>query len=235
VDISTMRSYVRSVVDIDSTDISDDVMNRFLGEAYDVIVYSEKRWPFFEVATTFDTVASQKDYTVAAVGASVTNGLREIASLRTDNHVLEYIGRDDGDVIYPLDSNTTGNPWYWSFWADSVRLYPTPSSIDTVYVRGYKDPAAFGAGVSDATEPSDLPTPFHMVLATYGIARAYEQQEDPTMSAQYFSIFNQELDNLRARYEDMPAAQPVRLNSRSVSRWMSQSYLPNRLRYSWES
>lgn len=234
-DISTMRSYVRSVVDIDTSDISDDVMNRFLGEAYDVIVYSEKRWPFFEVATTFDTVADQKDYTLAVVGASVTNGLREIAAIRTDNHVLEYIGRDDGDVIYPLDSNTTGKPWYWSFWADSVRLYPTPSSADTIYVRGYEDPAAFGAGSSDSTEPSDLPTPFHMVLATYGIARSYEQQEDPTMSAQYFSLFNQELDNLRARYEDMPAAQPVRLNSRSVSRWMSQSYLPNRLRYSWES
>ena len=229
-----MRSYVRSVVDIDTSDISDDVMNRFLGEAYDVIVYSEKRWPFFEVATTFNTVQDQKDYTVAVVGAAVTNGLREIAALRTDNHVLEYIGRDDGDVIYPLDSNTSGKPWYWSFWADSIRLYPTPGSVATVYVRGYKDPAAFGAGVSDATEPSDLPTPFHMVLATYGIARAYEQQEDPTMSAQYFSIFNQELENLRARYEDMPAAQPVRLNSRSASRWMSQSYLPRRLRYSWE-
>ena len=234
-DISSMRSYIRSVVDIDSTDISDDVMNRFLGEAYDVIVYSEKRWPFFEVATTFNTVQDQKDYTVAVVGAAVTNGLREIAALRTDNHVLEYIGRDDGDVIYPLDSNTSGRPWYWSFWADSIRLYATPGSVDTVYVRGYKDPAAFGAGVSDATEPSDLPTPFHMVLATYGIARAYEQQEDPTMSAQYFSIFNQELENLRARYEDMPAAQPVRLNSRSVSRWMAQSYLPRRLRYSWET
>ena len=229
-----MRSYVRSVVDIDSSDISDDVMNRFLGEAYDVIVYSEKRWPFFEVATTFNTVASQKDYTVAAVGALVTNGLREIASLRTGTQVLEYIGRDDGDIIYPLDSTASGNPWYWSFWADSIRLYPTPGSILTINVRGYKDPAAFGAGVSDATEPSDLPTPFHMVLATYGIARAYEQQEDPTMSAQYFSIFNQELDNLRARYEDMPAAQPVRINSRSASRWMSQSYLPRRLRYGWE-
>ena len=229
-----MRSYIRSVVDIDTSDISDDVMNRFLGEAYDVIVYSEKRWPFFEVATTFNTVASQKDYTTAAVGALVTNGLREIASLRTGNQVLEYIGRDDGDIIYPLDSNTSGDPWYWSFWADSIRLYPTPGSILTINVRGYKDPAAFGAGVSDATEPSDLPTPFHMVLATYGIARAYEQQEDPTMSAQYFSIFNQELDNLRARYEDMPAAQPVRINSRSASRWMSQSYLPRRLRYGWE-
>ena len=232
--ISEMRSYIRSVVDIDSSDISDDVMNRFLGEAYDVIVYSEKRWPFFEVSTTFSTAGSTKDYTLATVGASVTNGIREIASLRTDDHVIQYLGRDTGDIVYPLDSTTSGDPWYWSYWAYNVRLYPTPGSGETVYVRGYKNPAAFGAGSSDATEPSDLPTPFHMVLATYGIARAYEQQEDPTMASQYFSIFNQELENLRARYEDTPAPQPVRLNSRTASRWMSQSYLPNRLRYSWE-
>tara|TARA_R100000008_G_scaffold14271_1_gene6956 strand:+ start:1074 stop:1778 length:705 start_codon:yes stop_codon:yes gene_type:complete len=232
--ISEMRSYIRSVVDIDSSDISDDVMNRFLGEAYDVIVYSEKRWPFFEVSTTFSTTGGTEDYALATVGASVTNGLREIASLKTDDHVIQYLGRDTGDIVYPLDSTTSGDPWYWSYWADNVRLYPTPGSGETVYVRGYKNPAAFGAGSSDATEPSDLPTPFHMVLATYGIARAYEQQEDPTMASQYFSIFNQELENLRARYEDTPAPQPVRLNSRTASRWMSQSYLPNRLRYSWE-
>ena len=232
--ISEMRSYIRSVVDIDSSDISDDVMNRFLGEAYDVIVYSEKRWPFFEVSTTFSTTGGTEDYALATVGASVTNGLREIASLKTDDHVIQYLGRDTGDIVYPLDSTTSGDPWYWSYWGDTVRLYPTPDSTYTVYVRGYKNPAAFGAGSSDATEPSDLPTPFHMVLATYGIARAYEQQEDPTMASQYFSIFNQELENLRARYEDTPAPQPVRLNSRTASRWMSQSYLPNRLRYSWE-
>lgn len=232
--ISEMRSYIRSVVDIDSSDISDDVMNRFLGEAYDVIVYSEKRWPFFEVSTTFSTSGGTKDYTLATVGASVTNGIREIASLRTDDHVIQYLGRDTGDIVYPLNSNGSGNSWYWSYWADNVRFYPTPGSGETVYVRAYKNPAAFGAGSSDATEPSDLPTPFHMVLATYGIARAYEQQEDPTMASQYFSIFNQELENLRARYEDTPAPQPVRLNSRTASRWMSQSYLPNRLRYSWE-
>jgi len=235
VDISTMRSYVRSVVDIDSSDISDDTMNRFLGEGYDVIVYSEKRWPFFEAATSFTTVADQKDYTLATVGASLTNGLREIAALRTDNHVVTYVGRDEGDVVYPLDTNTIGAAWWWSFWGDNLRLYPTPGSTGTtIYVRGYSDPAAFGAGVSDATEPSDLPTPFHMVIATYGVARAYEQQEDPTMAGQYFQIFNQELDNLKARYDDMPAPQPVLLNSRNASRWRSQVILPNRLRYSWE-
>lgn len=228
-----MRSYVRSVVDIDASDISDDTMNRFLGEGYDVIVYSEKRWPFFEAEATFDTVADQKDYTLAVVGASVTNGLREIASLRTTGHVVTFVGRDSGDVVYPLDSAGTGEPWWWSFWADSVRMYPTPGGVHTITVRGYKDPAAFGAGSADAVEPVDLPTPFHIVVATYGIARAYEQQEDPVMAAQYFAVFNQELDNLRARYEDMPAPQPIILNSQRIRRWGGQSYLPGRLRYPW--
>ena len=229
-----MRSYVRSVVDIDSSDISDDTMNRFLGEGYDVIVYSEKRGPFFEVEATFPTVASQKDYTLAVVGGSVTNGLRDIASLRTDDHVITYVGRDTGDVVYPLDVSGTGEPWWWSYWAEKVRLYPTPSAVHTVTLRGYAEPAAFGAGSSDATEPSDLPTPFHIVVATYGIARAYEQQEDPVMAAQYFAVFNQELDNLRARYEDTPSPQPIIVGSRRASRWLSQSYLPGRMRYSWE-
>ena len=38
-----MRDYVRNVVDIDSTDISDVTMNTFIREGYNVIVYSEKR------------------------------------------------------------------------------------------------------------------------------------------------------------------------------------------------
>lgn len=228
-----MRSYVRSVVDIDSADISDDTLNRFLGEGYDVIVYSEKRWPFYEVATTFSTSSSTKDYSLATVGASVTTGLREIAALRTDDHILGFIGRDDADGSYPLDVNTTGQPWHWSFWADSVRLHPIPDATYTVNVRGYKKPTAFGAGSSDATEPSDLPEPFHMQIATYGVARAYEQQEDPQMAGQYFAIFNQELDNLRARYDDMPAPQPIVLNSRSGFGG-ARTVLADRLRYAWE-
>jgi len=55
------------------------------------------------------------------------------------------------------------------------------------------------------------------------------------MGQQYYSQFIQELDNLRARFEDSPAPQPLMLNSIRASRWMSQSYLPGRLRYSWES
>jgi len=234
VQISEMRTYVRSVVDIDSSDIADDTLNRFLGEGYDVIVYSEKRWPFYEAETSFSTVADTKDYTLATVGASVTTGLREIAALRTNDHVVDFVGRDAGDVAYPLDVTSTGEPSHWSFWADTVRMYPTPDAVYTVNVRGYKNPTAFGAGSSDATEPSDLPEPFHIVIATYGVARAYEQQEDPDMAVQYLSLFNQELDNLKGRYDDMPAPQPVLLNSRHSGRWRSGAAMPSRLAYSWE-
>jgi len=234
VNIEDMRAYVRSVVEIDSTDISDDVMNRFLGEGYDQVVYSEKRWPWYEVSTTFPTVNGVSDYSMATVGASETNGLREIQSLRTDDHVLSFLGRDDGDIVYPLNSSGTGNVYYWSFWAESVRMYPTPSSPETIYVRGYKNPTSFGVTSEDGTSPSDFPEPFHIVIATYAISRSYDQQEDPDMAVTYFNTFIRELDNLRARYLDSPAPQPLVLNSTNASRWRSQSYLPNRLRYSWE-
>ena len=265
--LSEMRDYVRNIVDITTNDISDTTMNTFIREGYDIIVFSEKRWPFYEVAVTFDTVASQKDYAIADVatnlslthdgvtfsGASAPKnvGLREIAAMKTENHVLEYIGYDVGDVIYPLDSNTTGKPWYWSMWSSgssastgisnqTIRLYPTPSGVQTISVRGYRNAIDFGgntavyrASIADANTP-DLPVPFVNVLALYAIYRSYQQQEDAAMGQQYYSQFIQELDNLRARFEDSPAPQPLLLNSITASRWISQSYLPGRLRYSWE-
>ena len=265
--LSAMRDHVRNVVDITSNDISDATLNSFIREGYDIIVYSEKRWPFYEVALTFDTVASQKDYTLAEVGTnlSITHdgvvfsgasapknvGIREVAAMKTDNHVLEYIGYDVGDIIYPLESNTTGKPWYWSMWNagtsasaavsnQTIRLYPTPSGVQTVSIRGYRNPVDFGGttavyrtAIADANTP-DLPVPFDNVLSLYALYRSYQQQEDAAMGQQYYSQFIQELDNLRARFEDTPAPQPLILNSIRASRWISQSYLPGRLRYSWE-
>ena len=147
---------------------------------------------------------------------------------------MTYIGRDDGDTVYPLNTSSTGDVWYFSEWGEQVRLYPTPKAVQTIYVRGYKKPAAFGAGSADAATPSDFEEPFHILFATYGVARAYEQQEDPQKAESYYAILARELDNLRARYLDSPAPQPLVLNSRNVSHWRSQSILPDRLRYSWE-
>ena len=235
--IADMRTYIRGLLDIDSSDISDDILNRFIGEGYDQVVYSEKRWPFYEVEDTFPTVSSTSDYDLkssSTVLVTNTGGLRDVAAIRTDDHIVTYIGRDDGDLVYPLNSNSNGDVWYWSDWAEKVRLYPTPSSAQTIYVRGYKKPSAFGVGSADTATPSDFPEPFHILFATYAAARAYEQQEDPEMAQQYYGGCSRELDNLRARHIDVPTPQPLVLNNRRASRWRSQSYMPDRLRYSWE-
>jgi len=218
--IAQMRTQVRSIVDIDSTDISDTVMDNILGQGYDLIVYSEKRWPFFEATTTFSTVAGQKDYTLATVGASVTQGLREVAALRNDDHIIGFIGSDNADSNYPLNVASSGSPWNWSYWNDTVRLYPTPDGVQTIHVRGLRDASAFGTGVSDSTEP-DLPDPFHAILVTYAIGKAYLQQEDPVMANQYQSQFIADLDNVARRYADVPAPQPMIANSRSSSRYLA--------------
>ena len=262
--LSAMRDYVRNVVDITSNDISDATMNTFIREGYDIIVYSEKRWPFYEVSTTFSTVVDQADYPMSDVAAALSFvhdgvtfsgvsapsnvGMREVAAMKTDNHVMQYIGYDVADIIYPLDSNSTGRPWYWTMWnsgvsastavnSQTVRVYPTPSEVQTITVRGYRNPVDFGGtvavhrtAVADADTP-DLPVPFDNVLSLYSIYRSYQQQEDAMMANQYFSLFQGELDNLRARFEDTPAPQPLLLNSIRASRWQSQSYMPGQLRY----
>ena len=127
--LAQIRTQVRSVVDIDSTDIDDTTLDTMIGQGFDLIVYSEKRWPFYEVRTTFNTADGTKDYTLATIAGApdaVTQGLRDMIAIRNDDHVLEYIGSDSADFDYPLNSLPSGSPWEWSFWNDTVRLYPVP-------------------------------------------------------------------------------------------------------------
>ena len=221
--LAQMRTQVRSVIDIDSTDINDTTLNNMIGQGFDTMVYSEKRWSFYEVSTTFNTVGSTKDYSLATIAAApdaITQGLREIVSIRNDDHVLQYVGRDGADWDYPLNVSTSGDPWEWSFWNDTVRLYPTPSAAETIYVRGVRFPTDFGVGSADGDTP-DLPEAFHAVLCTYAIARAYLQQEDPVMAQQYQTQFAIELDNVARRYVDTHAPQPMVANSRKPPSYMA--------------
>ena len=225
--LTQMRTQARAIVDIDSTDISDTVLNNIIGQGFDAVVYSEKRWPFYDISTTFSTVASQKDYPLATVGASVTQGLRDVVALRNDDHVIQYIGSDHADKNYPLDVASSGEPWEWSYWNDTVRFYPTPSSVETIYVRGIRNATAFGQGSSDSATP-DIPDPFHAVLVTYAIAKCYLQQEDPVMADQYMRSYMIELDNVARRYSDTPSPQPLIANSRTSTRYLAGM---GRLRY----
>lgn len=216
--LGNIRTQVQGMLDIASGDIPASVVDTFIAQGFDAIVYSEKRWPFFETSTTFSTVAGQSDYTLATIGTGITQGMREIFSLRTDDQICEYIGRDLGDFRNPLDGLGSGSPRHWSYWGDSVRFYPTPDSVETVYVRGIRNPTDFPSsmdGNAASGSTPNLPDPFHPLLAVYAASRAYLQQEDPTMAAQYDRQFQIELDNVARRYADSPAPQPMMLNHRA--------------------
>lgn len=221
--LQQIRDQVRNVVDIDTSDISNQTLDIMVGQGFDTIVWSEKRWPFYDISTTFNTVAGVQKYTLTTIAASpdaVTQGLREITALKDDDHVMTFIGNDDADFNYPLDTIASGRPWEWSFWNDTVTFYPSPDGVKTIYVRAVRNPTAFGFGSASGDSP-DLPTAFHPIVATYATARAYMQQEDPVMAQQYQAQFQIELDNVGRRYADTPAPQPMVANSRRSTRYLA--------------
>ena len=221
--LQQIRDQVRNVVDIDSSDISDQTLDIMIGQGFDTIVYSEKRWPFYDISTTFNTVAGDKTYTLTQIAAApdaVTQGIREIVGVKDDDHVMQFIGNDDADYNYPLDVSSSGRPWEYSFWNDTLTFYPTPDTVKTIYVRAIRFPSPFGFG-SGASDVPDMPSAFHPILATYATARAYMQQEDPIMAQQYQALFQIELDNVARRYADSPAPQPMIANSRKSTRYLA--------------
>jgi hypothetical protein len=143
--------------------------------------------------------------------------LREVAAMKTSNHVLEYIGYDVADIMYPrwiptLRANRgTGRSWNSGTSASAavtnqtVRVVSDPfSEVQTVSVRGYRNPVDFGgntavyrSAIADADTP-DLPVPFDNVLTLYCVYRAYQQQEDAADGATSTirSVIQGELDNL---------------------------------------
>lgn len=225
--LGQIRTQVQGMLDIVSGDIPVSVLDTFIAQGFDAIVYSEKRWPFYEVSTTFSTVAGQSDYTLSATGAGVTNGMREIFSLRTDRQICSYVGRDLADANHPLNGLASGSPTHWSYWDDTVRFYPTPGGVETIYMRGIRNPAEFPSAIDGTGDPNlypDLPDPFQPLLAVYAASKAYLQQEDPQMAAQYSGQFVMELDNIARRYADSPAPQPMILNRRSYGMGLRPRY-----------
>ena len=81
--LQQIRDQVRTVVDIDTSDISDQTLDIMVGQGFDTIVWSEKSWPFYNTTTTFKTDAGVQKYaltTIAAAPDVISQGLREITA-----------------------------------------------------------------------------------------------------------------------------------------------------------
>jgi len=225
--LQNIRDHVRSVLDLDETDLADTVIDVFAREGSNRIEQSAARWPLYEVDYTFTTVAGQSDYPLSSIDVG---DLRTPVRLRSPNHELSWIGSDVGDMGWPRNIVTSSDPYYWRSWGDVIRLYPTPNSDYIIQVRGYRrarDWVAEGAG----GEP-DLPDELQNLVTVWTLARAYAQQEDVELASFYMTNFASELDVLQHRFDGAPLAQPMVLNGGAPNRYQGQALLPGR--YDWE-
>ena len=225
--LQSIRDYVRAYMDLDESDLADNLIDAWCSEGSLLIERSEKRWPFYEKVWTLTTAVGQADYTIAtAVGSDV----REIVAMSGPQWELMWIDRADADRRWPRNDSSTGDPVAWSTWGTTaIRLHPTPSSATTVLVRGYREPSdwvAAGAGASP-----DFPDELHPTLIAFVMARAYLQQEDEELAQQNMRIFEASLDAFKRRIVDTPGFQPLVLNGRH---YWGYSNLPGRLRYPFE-
>lgn len=222
--LQQIRDQVRTTVELDSTDIPDSILDLFIQEGYDHIVHAEHRWIFYEDNFTFDTVTGQRSYTFASIDPT----LEVLDGVEHSSWMLLPIAHQLAQGQY-AGSSVSGTPTNFSVWADSIYLWPTPSEVRTVTVRGYRKPSDWIAGGAGATP--DLPDAFHPLLVLWALHRAYLQQDDAQMGQMLRQMFNEQFRNLRNDYTQALFPEPSIMGATHGTVF---SMIPPRLRYPFD-
>lgn len=203
-DLQEMRDYIRVHMDLEVDDLPDALLDIWIRDGSKRVERAESRWPFYEQNYQFSTVAGQANYMKSLIGGDLDQiSFLYVADTRP---ALQWVNPDDIDQ---LQRGYTGQsrPVYFAEWGDTLTLFPTPDQVYGMNLRGYRRAIDWVANGSGA-EP-DMPTELHNVIATFALAKAYAQQEDPEMAAFYERQFSDELNEYRRRLLIMPYSQPI--------------------------
>jgi len=173
--LSELRDAVRTQLDLDEDDIANATLDMYIREGYDRTIQLERRWPFFE--TTWDVTSSGASITVPATLA----GISSVIDVDTNVRLVQIGTELAEDKFY---GNTgEGTPQYFSWWGNTLTLYPTPSSNTDYRIRGWRKPTDWIAGGA-ATEV-DADERLHLPLFHYACSLAYAQLEDTELENTY--------------------------------------------------
>lgn len=170
--LDDIRNFVRGFPDIDSSDLPNAVLDPLIRDAYYRFAAAERTWDFYETSYTLVTVPLTQTYSTATIG---TYPLSSISDIKGPNFMLAPAPHQMAQTKYQYRNLTGVYPRVWSIWANTLYLWPTPSSAQTHQVFGYREPIDFvaqGAGASP-----DLPSEMHMLIAKWALQLAYLQQD----------------------------------------------------------
>jgi hypothetical protein len=200
-----LRTQVRSMADLDEVDLPDSVIDQYAREGFQRIYALERKWPYLEASYTFNTVANQRDYPIAAIG-----DIREIISV-VDTSVsgerFTLISNAEAESIWLGNLDTPSRPYFFSFWGGNISLYPKPDSVYPIAIRAYRNPSY--AWLTDTSLPIDFDEWFHQILPYFILGRAYQRQEDAELSNIHMRSFEEGVAFARRDLMRGSSAQPV--------------------------
>lgn len=182
-----LRNTVRQIVDLDTDDLPDSLLDLYIRDGYYRILDIEKRWPWLETSFSFTTTPNVRAYLISGF---TNDPISQVVSIVDNVGVgarLELVGYEEAEGTYIGSYDTAGDPLFYSVWNDRIHLYPKPNNARTMTCRGYREPRDWIGldGTVDA-HPS-----LHFPLVYYAVSRVYQQLEDAQMSAVYKQSFDE--------------------------------------------
>lgn len=218
--LADVRTMVRDISDLDTTDIPNSIIDNAVKEAFQRIVALERRYPKYQESYTFNTVANQRAYTISTIG-----DIREIISLvetSSSGSRLTMIPYDNAEEIWLGNTDTASRPYFYAIWDGALHLYPKPDAVYTITVRAYRNPVY--TWMSNTSEAIDLDEWFHILLAYFALARVYQRQEDPELSQMYMRSFEEGVAMARRDLMKTPSARPLLMSGGrqypTMKRWL---------------
>jgi hypothetical protein len=218
--LTTLRTQVRAMADLDEEDLPDAIIDQFAREGFQRIYALERRWPYLQESYTFNTVASQREYTISTIG-----DIREIISVvdsSTSGNRLTLIDYNNAEDIWLGNTDVPSRPYFFSFWDKKLQLWPKPDAVYPIVLRAFRNPVY--TWLSDTEETIDLDEWFHALLPYFVLARVYQRQEDAQLSQMYLNSFEQGVGLARRDLMKASSSQPVIMSAGrqypTMRRWL---------------
>lgn len=203
--LTTLRSQVRDMADLDETDLPNSLIDQFAREGFQRIYALERRWPILQETYTFNTVANQREYTISTIG-----DIREIISIvdtSTQGARLTLIDYNQAEETWLGNLDVPSRPYFYSFWDKKIQLWAKPDIVYPMTVRAFRNPVY--TWLTDITENIDLDEFFHAILPYFVLARVYQRQEDAQLAAMYLGTFEEGVAIAKRDLMKASSAQPV--------------------------
>lgn len=168
-------AWIDTMEDYGFDDLSTTTLVRLLDDAHKELCLREP-WPFREDEEPI-TQAAEDDVVVTE------HSLGQVLALvnKTTNTVMEPYRNDTQLKHFVYDLDTTGDPIYYYFIGDTLKIWPKPATETNLYIRYLKNPITLTTNIDDG----DILWPVrHDSIVLYAaLSKAYYINDDPQGAA----------------------------------------------------